>query len=121
MIRKNLILFITNILCLCMISSAYDFTNWQYRGTVKINTTNIIQNNVTNFPLLIRLNTSNFDFSQAQSGGIDIMLADDADNLLPFVLDKIRIQKQCMSLKMKKIVKIKDFPKLLTNFVCNCQ
>ncbi|MCP4764398.1 MAG: transposase, partial [archaeon] len=36
-------------------------------------------------------------------------------------LDKIRIQKQCMSLKMKKIVKIKDFPKLLTNFVCNCQ
>ncbi len=89
MIRKNLILFITNILCLYTISFAYDYSNWQYEGTVKINTiTANIQNDVTDFPLLIRLSSSNFDFSQAHAEGIDVRFSDQADNPLPFVIER---------------------------------
>lgn len=48
---------------------------WQYRRLLICNTTSSgakIEENVRNFPLLIRLNSSNFTFSDAQGQGNDI-------------------------------------------------
>ncbi len=54
-------------------------TNWSYRKTITFN--NSAQNeNLTNFPVLVKLTSSNFDFSKAQSSGTDIRFVDGDDS-----------------------------------------
>jgi hypothetical protein len=59
-------------------TSAEDYNdNWSHHLAIPLNTTGIgganVKNMVTNFPVLVRLTTSNFPgFSQVQSGGKDI-------------------------------------------------
>ena len=60
--------------------SVLSYQNWTYRASLFISTTpdgaNIPTGLAeTNFPLLVRLNSSNFNFSQAQSDGRDIRFA----------------------------------------------
>ncbi|MBF0433412.1 MAG: DUF2341 domain-containing protein, partial [Fibrobacteria bacterium] len=52
-----------------------DFSSWTYSRKLYFNTTTEginVSGNVTNFPILIRLNESNFDFNQADAAGSDI-------------------------------------------------
>ena len=48
---------------------------WTHRQKVKFDTTSNganVANNVTNFPVLIRLDSTTFNFDQAKSDGADI-------------------------------------------------
>jgi hypothetical protein len=50
-------------------------TQWKYARRLYLNTTAAgadVAGNVTNFPVVVRLTTSNFDFSQANTDGSDI-------------------------------------------------
>lgn len=54
----------------------HNFTsNWKYFKNIKINTSSsgtLIQDTLSNFPLLIKLDSSNFNFNQADDTGNDI-------------------------------------------------
>jgi hypothetical protein len=66
------------------------FGSWEYRTTILLNTTSSgagISENVSGFPLLVRLDSSTFDFSQARSDGADIRFAGEDGLLLPFEID----------------------------------
>lgn len=60
---------------LTTIDEGEDYTSWPYFGEIKFNTqasgANVIPS-VYDFPVLIRLNEGNFDFSQASSTGDDL-------------------------------------------------
>jgi hypothetical protein len=66
------------------------YSEWGFYRKITFNTTSSGANtstNVTAFPLLIRLSSSNFDFSQAQAGGQDIRFADPDGTLLSYQID----------------------------------
>lgn len=61
-----------------------------YSRRIYINTTSTgadISDTIAGFPLLIRLNSSNFDFSQAGESGHDVRLYSADGSLLPFEID----------------------------------
>lgn len=49
--------------------------SWTYRKTVTF-TNSASTENLTNFPILVKLTASNFDFTKAQSAGQDIRFVD---------------------------------------------
>jgi hypothetical protein len=56
----------------------FPFYGWGYSKTIVFNTTSSganVSGNVLNFPVLVRLNTGNFTFSQAKTNGEDIRFA----------------------------------------------
>jgi uncharacterized repeat protein (TIGR02543 family) len=55
-------------------------------GIIRIDKTKV-EEDLTNFPLTIVLNSGNFDFSLIQSSGADVFFTDTNDNLLPFEVD----------------------------------
>ncbi len=58
-----------------MAAYAGDFSAWTYCSLLKLNTSSSGANvigSVTNFPLLVRLTQSNFDFTQAKPDGSDV-------------------------------------------------
>ncbi|MGL1937298.1 MAG: DUF2341 domain-containing protein, partial [Fibrobacterales bacterium] len=60
------------------ITCYFNYTNWSNNTTWTLNTTPAgadVSGDVTNFPVLIRLTTSNFIFAQAQTNGEDIRFA----------------------------------------------
>ncbi len=64
---------------------------WAYRKKAYINTTPTGANTVTDvvdFPLLIRLNSSNFSFTNAQGNGQDIRLTKQNNSNLPYEIEK---------------------------------
>lgn len=63
-------------------------SNWQYRKRINFN--NAAQNeNLTNFPVLVHLTSSNFEFGKAQSNGQDIRFTDsDGTTLLNYEVEK---------------------------------
>ncbi len=59
-------------------SGEEDYGDWSYSSNIFINTTASgadVANDVLGFPLLVRLDGSNFNFSQAESDGADIRFA----------------------------------------------
>jgi hypothetical protein len=63
--------------------------NWKHYGAILLNWDNqgLGENVVlTHFPLLLRLDGSNFDFSEAAADGRDLRIATSSGNLLPFEL-----------------------------------
>lgn len=59
---------------------------WKHSSTLILNTSTSganITGTVENFPVLVRLNSSNFIFSQAQSNGADIMFTNSANVFIP--------------------------------------
>ena len=67
------------------------YAAWAHRAKVLINTsiTGIVTTtNVVDFGLLVRLDTANFNFSQAQPGGADLRFADKNGNTLPYEIAK---------------------------------
>jgi len=59
-------------------------SGWQYRRKITIDATKIDEN-LTDFPVLVKLNTSRFDFSKARSDGYDIRFtSSDGETLLKY-------------------------------------
>jgi hypothetical protein len=64
---------------------------WRYARSVYLNTSRTgaaVAGNLVNFPVLIRLNSANFDFSQAQSGGQDLRFTKPDDTPLAFEIER---------------------------------
>ncbi len=66
-------------------------STWSYTTKVYVNTTATGANtttNVTGFPLLVRLNASNFNFAQAQANGGDLRFAKADGTLMPYQIER---------------------------------
>src|SRR3989344_5011841 len=62
-------------------------TSWQYRKKLIFDNSTQSEN-LTNFPVLVKLTSSRFDFTLAQSAGQDIRFADsDGTTLLPYEIE----------------------------------
>lgn len=62
---------------------------WKFSRQIVLNTTPSgadIKGDIYNFPVLIRLNAANFDFSQAMPGGADILFSN--KNILPSQIER---------------------------------
>ncbi|MBF0431260.1 MAG: DUF2341 domain-containing protein [Fibrobacteria bacterium] len=67
-----------------------DYQNWNKSRSFLINTSESganISAHVIEFPLLVRLDTSNFDFSQAQNQGQDIRFVKSTGETMPFEIE----------------------------------
>ena len=65
--------------------------SWKYARTLFLNTSATganIAGDVTQFPILLRLNSGNFDFSQAKSNGADIRFAKNDNTPLPYEIER---------------------------------
>jgi hypothetical protein len=61
--------------------------SWSYAKNIFLNTTSSgadITNGVNNFPVLVKLNAGNFNFTQAKTGGDDLRFTKDDGTPLPF-------------------------------------
>lgn len=71
--------------------SVFSNNVWTHSKKLYLNTSltgaNVTED-VTNFPLLIRLDSGNFDFSQAQSTGADIRFAKSDSTFLPYEIER---------------------------------
>ena len=68
-----------------------DYSQWHYSKKVYINTKEggaNISTDQSNFPLLVRLTSANFNFSQAQSGGQDIRFAKSTGVHFPYQIER---------------------------------
>ena len=68
-----------------------DYTKWHYSTNVYINTKEggaNINTDQSNFPLLVRLTSANFNFNQAQSGGQDIRFAKSTGVHFPYQIER---------------------------------
>lgn len=64
---------------------------WKYARTLVLNTSASgvdIKGGVARFPVLVRLNASNFDFSQARQGGADIRFTRTGNAFLPYEIER---------------------------------
>ena len=71
--------------------SVQTFAAWAYSGSLFINTTPAganVTGSVSNFPLLVRLNSGNFNFAQAQSDGRDIRFTTAAGASLSYQIEQ---------------------------------
>jgi len=68
-----------------------NYSDWHYYRAVTLNTTSSgasVSDSVTNFPVLIRLNAGNFNFSQAKSDGSDIRFSKSGGAHLPYEIER---------------------------------
>ena len=66
-----------------------DYAEWTYNTTVDMNTTGTgLSGTVSTFPLLVRLNSSNFTFSEADNNGADIRFAKSDGTHLPYEIER---------------------------------
>lgn len=67
------------------------FKTWKYSRKVTVNTSSTglaVAGKVTDFPLLVRLNAGNFDFSQAQENGQDLRFSKADGTPIPFQIER---------------------------------
>jgi hypothetical protein len=67
------------------------YTSWLFTRSVVINTSSsgvFTSSNITNFPLLIRLSSVNFDFSQTKADGSDLRVSKSNGTPLPFEIEQ---------------------------------
>jgi len=79
--NRNLLLGLIFVLCLVSFISpslAWWNDSWQYRRNITIDNSGN-SNDLTNYQILVVLNSSNFDFSKANSDGSDIRFIDSDD------------------------------------------
>jgi hypothetical protein len=68
-----------------------DYSDWQYSKNIIINTSTsgtYIAGSLVNYPLLLRLDNTNFDFLQTQTNGIDIRFASAEGSHLSFEIER---------------------------------
>ena len=73
--------------------SVQTYNSWAHSGSMFINTMSAGANlapgaSVSNFPLLVRLNSSNFNFAEAQNDGSDIRFSTSTGADLPYQIDR---------------------------------
>lgn len=71
--------------------SIQSYATWAYSGSLFIDTTANganVSGSVTDFPLLVRFNSGNFDFAEAQSDGRDIRFTTAAGAALSFQIEQ---------------------------------
>lgn len=64
---------------------------WRFSKTIYFNTTSSganVSGNVFNFPVIVRLTSSNFDFAGAMSGGNDLRFAKPDNTPLPYEIER---------------------------------
>lgn len=64
---------------------------WKFSRQIVLNTTSLgadIKNDIYNFPILIRLNAAEFDFSQSMPGGKDLLFSGKNSNVLPSQVER---------------------------------
>ena len=67
------------------------YESWTYSRQLSLNTTSTganVSGNVLNFPMLVRLNGDNFNFTQAESNGEDIRFAKSDGSPLEFEIER---------------------------------
>ncbi len=67
------------------------FGGWTFTRKITLNTSATgadVVENFTKFPVLVRLNSTNFDFSQASKNGADILFTGKNDRRLPFEIER---------------------------------
>lgn len=67
------------------------YFRWNHHRTITLNTSASgadIQGNVANFPVLIRLDNSNFNFAEAAAGGQDLRFTNVEGKLLPYEIER---------------------------------
>lgn len=72
------------------INEIENYEDWQYSADLGFNTTPTgadVAGTVTNFPVLIRLNSVNFDFTEAATDGRDIRFADQGGEHLSYEIE----------------------------------
>ncbi|MBF0433461.1 MAG: DUF2341 domain-containing protein, partial [Fibrobacteria bacterium] len=94
-IHSTLWLYACTLFLLCATTSFSqdDYSSWSYNDTLRLNTTSGGANVTTsdsafNFPVLIRLNSGNFNFSQAMSNGEDIRFGKTDDTHMPYQIER---------------------------------
>ena len=68
-----------------------DYTQWHYSNNIYIDTKEggaNIGSNQLKFPLLVRLNNTNFNFNQAQSGGADLRFSKSDGTHIPYQIER---------------------------------
>jgi hypothetical protein len=68
-----------------------DYSAWKYSKRLFLNTTMSgadVSGTVLNFPVLVKLSSANFDFSQAKSDGSDLRLKKSDDSPLPYEIER---------------------------------
>lgn len=71
--------------------AAEDYSHWLHTRKIQINTSATgadVADTLTGFPLLVRLNDSNFDFAAANPRGMDIRFANDKGTHLHFEIER---------------------------------
>jgi hypothetical protein len=64
---------------------------WNYRRRIILNTSSTgadVTEDVTDFPVLIRLSSENFEFSQVRSDGSDLLFTGDDGSVLPSAIER---------------------------------
>jgi len=67
------------------------YTDWHYADTVFLNTSASgadVSSDITNFPVLVRLNSTNFRFDEAQEWGQDIRFTDESGTPLSYHIER---------------------------------
>jgi biopolymer transport protein ExbB len=76
--------FVIVLVISVMQANAWWNEKWQYRKKIGFDTTPMgadIKENLSEFPVLVRLHTGNFDFSKAKNDGSDIRFVNDDDRM----------------------------------------
>lgn len=65
-----------------------DYTTWGFSRNITINTSGITTTNCVNFPMLVRLTSSTFDFNQARDSGQDIRFSKSNGVRMPYQIER---------------------------------
>ncbi len=85
------ILFFVSALAIPLLWSAEDYGAWTHSTTIRFNTTENgadIRSDLYNFPVLIRLNNTKLDFTQAQSNGEDIRFTKSDNTQISYEIER---------------------------------
>ncbi len=85
-------------------TTTINFPLWKYSRQIGLNTTTSgagVYGNVYNFPVLIRLNSGNFNFLQARNDGGDLVFTSKAAKILPHQIERWDVASQCAEIWVK--------------------
>lgn len=68
-------------------AAPFPASQWQYRSTISLNNATGTED-LTNFPVLVKLDSGNFDFSKAKADGSDLRFADANNAPLSYEIEK---------------------------------
>jgi hypothetical protein len=85
-------------------ATAHRFSPWKFSRKIGFNTTSTganVAGNIVGFPVLVRLNVTNFTFGQAKVDGSDVRFAKADNTLLPYEIERWDATKQLAEIWVK--------------------